>query len=77
MSKKKSGRPLFDEHGHRIGHVDDAHHEPHPSNTGRRVLVLCIVVFGLGYGLATDRGQAIAAQVWHELKQGAEPSPAP
>lgn len=75
MSKKK-GRSLFDEHGHRIGHVDDSHDHP-PPNNGRRVLWLVVVVFGLGYALATDRGQAFAAQAWHELRQGAAPAPAP
>lgn len=76
MSKKSSGRSLFDANGHRIGHVDDAHVEhDHPKTNNSRRILLFVVVFGLGYGLATDRGQALAAQVWHAVKQAAAPAP--
>ena len=33
-----------------------------------------VVVFAVGYGLATDRGQDLTSQVWHAVRQAAAPA---
>ncbi len=68
MSKGKK-RSLFDEHGHRIGQVEErgAHHRP---NYFGRILIL-VAVIALGYWLNTPRGRVVIDQIWSGISHQA------
>ena len=58
MSKGKHKQPLYDEHGHRIGSVENAHSSHHPSNFSRFILSV-VIAAALGYAANTPMGHQL------------------